>query len=175
MNSILWVRSRNCGCLVTWFCYQLIAKQGNKAATVSWPDPYACVSFTQVIISVADIPLLIWQQDICKHHMGQVMKVWLSCYLVLLSFDSKPGNKTATRSWPDRYPWWRVSFKIIYITNASALKANFENIVTSSFNLSNFYGVLYLKQLMAWCQIAVKLASSLQLNCLSPGWRVWPI
>ena len=37
----LWVRSRNCDCLVTWFCYQLIAKPGNKRATVSWPDPYA--------------------------------------------------------------------------------------------------------------------------------------
>ena len=36
----IWVRLRNCGCLVTWFCYQLIAKPGNKAATVSWPDPY---------------------------------------------------------------------------------------------------------------------------------------
>ena len=36
----LWVRSWNCGCLVTWFCYQLIAKPGNKTATVSWPDPY---------------------------------------------------------------------------------------------------------------------------------------
>ena len=34
-----WVRSRNCGCLVTWFCYQLIAKPGNKTATVPWPDP----------------------------------------------------------------------------------------------------------------------------------------
>ena len=36
----IWVRSRNCGCLITWFCYQLIAKPGNKTATVSWPDPY---------------------------------------------------------------------------------------------------------------------------------------
>ena len=34
-----WVRSRNCGCLVTWFCYQLIVKPGNKTAAVSWPDP----------------------------------------------------------------------------------------------------------------------------------------
>ena len=33
------VRSWNCGCLVTWFCYQLIAKPGNKTATVPWPDP----------------------------------------------------------------------------------------------------------------------------------------
>ena len=36
----IWVRSRNCGCLVTWFCYHLIAKPGNKTATVLWPDPY---------------------------------------------------------------------------------------------------------------------------------------
>ena len=38
--SYIWVRSGNCSCLVTWFCYQLIAKPGNKTATVSWPDPY---------------------------------------------------------------------------------------------------------------------------------------
>ena len=36
----IWFRSRNCGCLVTWFCYQMIAKPGNKTATVPWPDPY---------------------------------------------------------------------------------------------------------------------------------------
>ena len=34
------VRSRRCGCLVTWFCYHLIAKPGNKTATPAWPDPY---------------------------------------------------------------------------------------------------------------------------------------
>ena len=39
-SHCIWVRSRNCGCLVTWFCYQLIAKPGNKTATVPWPDPY---------------------------------------------------------------------------------------------------------------------------------------
>ena len=36
----IWVRSRRCGCLVTWFCYHMIAKPGNKTATPSWPDPY---------------------------------------------------------------------------------------------------------------------------------------
>ena len=40
MKNTIWVRSRNWGCLVTWFCYQLIAKPGNKTAAVSWPDPY---------------------------------------------------------------------------------------------------------------------------------------
>ena len=35
-----WVRSRKCGCLVTWFCYHLIANPGNKTATPQWPDTY---------------------------------------------------------------------------------------------------------------------------------------
>ena len=26
--------------IVTWFCYQLIAKPGNKTTAVPWPDPY---------------------------------------------------------------------------------------------------------------------------------------
>ena len=39
VNHSIWVRSRRCGCLVTWCCYQLIAKPGNKTATHSWPDP----------------------------------------------------------------------------------------------------------------------------------------
>ena len=34
-------KTGNCGCIVAWFCYQLIAKPGNKTATVPWPDPYA--------------------------------------------------------------------------------------------------------------------------------------
>ena len=39
-HTWIWVRSRRCSCLVTWFCYQLIAKPGNKTAAHSWPDPY---------------------------------------------------------------------------------------------------------------------------------------
>ena len=43
----IWVRPQRCGCLVTWFCYYLIAKPGNMTATPSWPDPYAFThSFT---------------------------------------------------------------------------------------------------------------------------------
>ena len=48
----IWVRSRNCGCLVTWFCYQLIAKPGNKTATVPWPDPYGVVVFAVAVPSI---------------------------------------------------------------------------------------------------------------------------
>ena len=39
-HRMLWVSSRRCGCVVTWFCYQLIAKPGNKTAVPSWPNPY---------------------------------------------------------------------------------------------------------------------------------------
>ena len=39
-HQYIWVRSRRHGCLVTWFCYQMIAKPGNKTAAPSWPDPY---------------------------------------------------------------------------------------------------------------------------------------
>ena len=38
--KVIWVRSWRCCCLVTWFCYQLIAKPGNKTVTPSWPEPY---------------------------------------------------------------------------------------------------------------------------------------
>ena len=34
-------RSQRCGYLVTWFCYQFIAKPGNKTAAPLWPDPYS--------------------------------------------------------------------------------------------------------------------------------------
>ena len=45
----IWVRSRRCGCLVTWFCYQMIAKPGNKTAAASRREPYICIaqSFTK--------------------------------------------------------------------------------------------------------------------------------
>ena len=41
----IWVRPRRCGCLVTWFCYHLIAKPGNKTAATAWPDQSNFVAF----------------------------------------------------------------------------------------------------------------------------------
>ena len=40
VGNWIWVRSWRCSCLVTWFCYQMIAKPGNKTAAPSWPDSY---------------------------------------------------------------------------------------------------------------------------------------
>ena len=56
---VIWVRSRNCGCLVTWFCYQLIAKPGNKTATDPWPVPYHVIQ--DHVIAILDCMKLIWK------------------------------------------------------------------------------------------------------------------
>ena len=36
----IWFRSWRCGCLVTWFCYQLRAKPGNKTTASLWPTHF---------------------------------------------------------------------------------------------------------------------------------------
>ena len=56
----IWVWSRNCGCLVTWFCYQLIAKSGNKTATFSWPDPYCSHHWDSVYCNTLCTQLFSW-------------------------------------------------------------------------------------------------------------------
>ena len=67
---VIWVRSRNCGCLVTWFCYQLIAKPGNKTATVPWPDPYALPHYLV---------------EIC----GSLFNIQVDCYKSPLTWSSR--------------------------------------------------------------------------------------
>ena len=60
---IIWVRSRRCSCLVTWFCYHLIAKPGNKTAVPSWPIPFI-------------------QSVLCNTIVGlQVCPPWLYCWV----------------------------------------------------------------------------------------------
>ena len=39
-NPSIWGGSCRCGCLVTWFCHQSIAKAGDQTATPPTPDPY---------------------------------------------------------------------------------------------------------------------------------------
>ena len=46
------VKSRNWGCLVTWFCYQLIVNPGKKKkASISWPDPFVFGSFLRAYLN----------------------------------------------------------------------------------------------------------------------------
>ena len=51
---MIWVRSGRCSCLVTWFCYHMIAKPGNKTATPLWPDPYTFTFiFHRVVLTLS--------------------------------------------------------------------------------------------------------------------------
>ena len=78
----IWVRSRNCGCLVTWFCYQLIAIPGNKTATVSWPDPY-----TRVWIYVIRSFSLNHAFARCIYRIGYIILEYLQCHILSIYFS----------------------------------------------------------------------------------------
>ena len=47
-------------CLVTWFCYHVIAKPGNKTAPTSWPDPYAFEQTVQLPV-IYNAMMLMWR------------------------------------------------------------------------------------------------------------------
>ena len=89
---MIWVRSRRCGCLVTWFCYHLIAKPGNKTAAPSWPDPYVHV-FLIVTLSgfySYSSALLYWHWGNHVTYHSQIWHMSLQRYGILdnvLGFD----------------------------------------------------------------------------------------
>ena len=58
---LIWVWSWRCGCLVTWFCYQLIAKPGNMTAESPWLNPY-CFCFVYVFFSPLNQSLKHWYE-----------------------------------------------------------------------------------------------------------------
>ena len=64
MLKTTWVRLQ-CGCFVTWFCYQLIAKPGNKTAAPLWPDPDSGKYKTEhhITIKVTSRSLLKWHHN----------------------------------------------------------------------------------------------------------------
>ena len=56
----MWVGSRNCGCLVAWFCYQFMAKPGGGTAAVPWPGPYV---FTVYMTHRLSVYILYWHTN----------------------------------------------------------------------------------------------------------------
>ena len=79
------VKSWNCGCLVTWFCYQLIAKPGNKTAAVPWLDPYVegdCAMSTRIVVFNMALYVLSTTLQCFIFNTYQANTVWDISYLV---------------------------------------------------------------------------------------------
>ena len=55
MVMTIWVRSQRCSCLVTWFCYQMIAKPGNKTVVHLWPG--GCFKNTYELLNLRALNL----------------------------------------------------------------------------------------------------------------------
>ena len=91
-----WVRSQNCSCLVACFCYQLIAKPGNKTAAVPWPDPYdAVISEFLITLNIGlwyqliedpvnvTAKIFIMSTDQCKKDVTLVHQQWSYVFFAL--------------------------------------------------------------------------------------------
>ena len=76
-EDTIWVRSRNCACLVTWFCYQMIAKPGNNTATVSWPDPY----FPNQLFIYVCLFCFMWLSEVAVHIY---IFIFVTCYYIFV-------------------------------------------------------------------------------------------
>ena len=90
-----WERSRRCGCLVTWFCYHLIAKPGNKTATPSWPGPniFSYLQKKMCMVHVPVIPHLI-AESILLSWMAS-LSPQQGCYCCLLI----PNHHCSLKPW----------------------------------------------------------------------------
>ena len=51
-------------CLVTWFCYHLIAKPGNKTGAPSWPDQYTHVENSYWEADIPESCILRWKNGL---------------------------------------------------------------------------------------------------------------
>ena len=69
-DFVIWVGSWNWGYLVTWFCYQLIAKPGNKSTPVLSPDPYTIIAFSTKVYLLHNL--------LANKQMQQILISWIN-------------------------------------------------------------------------------------------------
>ena len=65
----IWVGSWKCVCLVTWFCYQRIAKPGHKTTGPPWPNP--CIHAFSIISQ--EYLKFAWRTGTSLHHMANTI------------------------------------------------------------------------------------------------------
>ena len=71
------------GCLVTWFCYQMIAKPSNKTATPSWPDSY--VLYVYILVT--------WYYYFCTKRVVRLLDLLNHTQSLTAPFWEALGNR----------------------------------------------------------------------------------
>ena len=80
----IWIRSGRCGCLVTWFCYHLIAKPGHKTASLSWPDLYIFFHlFFRIELYISSVDMPPWTFMVSSWITETIMSATLNCTILI--------------------------------------------------------------------------------------------
>ena len=129
LHICIWVRSPNCSCLVIWFCYQLIAKPGNKTAEVSWPDSYTvhpirfiichigCAVYTDMKQPVAKTFEYFSEQSFPFHHTEGVRGIsQRQCHMIcivshhvsLTLWGRDNMAKISQEAFPNTFSWMKM-------------------------------------------------------------------
>ena len=94
-----------------WFRYWLVT----CSAPSHYPNQWSISKIVRNHLkSFLEIIIAICHEKVSCDHMSQVTKLQLSCYLVLLSIDSKTREQDSRSfvTWPISYCWWKCSLII---------------------------------------------------------------
>ena len=100
LDLYIWFKSRRCGCLVTWFCYQMIAKPGYQTAAPSWPDPYVYTNILSRVYSSLCLQMISYIQ-IYIMYIIQVPDLYIYIYIHIYNEPSLFITEAAAATAPE--------------------------------------------------------------------------
>ena len=132
----IWVRSRRWAGLVAWFCYQMIAKPGNKTASPLRPDPYVICKMATILLRPPRVnevtqltsftwhPITLWvqnyffsviQQMRSIPHLDGLVQERCNSSALAMELGLKRYAQTTIRYaiWCTRYDMFRDTFAIL--------------------------------------------------------------
>ena len=112
----IWVGSRRCSCLVTWFCYQMIAKPGNKTVAPSWPGPYISLFYPIDIKPFSCIIKINLTKSMLFVPLSTPFSLSIGCTASAPMCSGKTGRRSSDRSLTMVLPVSNASFIVVTIT-----------------------------------------------------------